>query len=338
MPRNTEDAGTALRKLLGAPLVTVGNPANLLDRPVDVLALGAGLLLVSNELGLTVVDTSSFQAADATLTALAALDATAGLVEQTGADTFTKRALGVAASTSVPTRADADGRYCRPGTAESVTAFWDLVRPTLQGDSGSALPFAILSDPSTSGSVELLPDPSGITAARSLTVQDYSGTLPIMERNGHRGLLLLADQTDASGVLADATGMGYAVAAGEAYAFEFYVVWQTTNTANGIKLSVTTPASPTTLSFTIEGYANTAPGTGSNTGAYHGHEQTSGNAISVPAVNGSAINIDLLAIVRGVLYNGANAGTLQLKFAGEDAVNTTTLRKGSCGFVRQVGG
>jgi hypothetical protein len=56
-------------------------------------------------------DIAGKQALDATLTALAALNATAGLLEQTGADTFTKRALGVAAATDVLTRADGDGRY-----------------------------------------------------------------------------------------------------------------------------------------------------------------------------------------------------------------------------------
>jgi hypothetical protein len=50
------------------------------------------------------------QPLDADLTAIAGLS-TNGLVERTGAGTAAIRAIGVAASTDVPTRADADGRY-----------------------------------------------------------------------------------------------------------------------------------------------------------------------------------------------------------------------------------
>lgn len=57
------------------------------------------------------------QPQSASLDALAALGGT-GLIEQTGANAFTNRAIGVAGASSIPTRADADARYVgRDGAA-----------------------------------------------------------------------------------------------------------------------------------------------------------------------------------------------------------------------------
>jgi hypothetical protein len=64
---------------------------------------------------------AAYQPLDATLTGLAALDPGAGLVEQTGATAFAKRALGAGASTSVPTRADGDARWGQLAVANAWT-------------------------------------------------------------------------------------------------------------------------------------------------------------------------------------------------------------------------
>lgn len=66
------------------------------------------------------------QPADATLTALAALDATSGLVEQTGANAFAKRPIGIGTAASIPTRSDSDGRY----VLQDVGPTWTLATGT----------------------------------------------------------------------------------------------------------------------------------------------------------------------------------------------------------------
>lgn len=94
----------------GAVVAVAGDyTADLIERGSS--DVDADLTTVEGDVVALATALTGKQPLDATLTALAGLNSTAGLVEQTGADTFTKRALGVAASTDVLTRADGDGRY-----------------------------------------------------------------------------------------------------------------------------------------------------------------------------------------------------------------------------------
>ena len=94
----------------------VAGPASAVANNIAVFNGATGKLIADGSAKI-----SDLQPIDATLTALAALSAAAGLIEQTGVDVFAKRALGVAAATSVPTRADADARYAPISVTGDVT-------------------------------------------------------------------------------------------------------------------------------------------------------------------------------------------------------------------------
>ncbi|CAO3438473.1 LamG-like jellyroll fold domain-containing protein [Azospirillum palustre] len=94
--------------------VQVGGTGGLMYLVVDESNLGnAAGYRAYTAARASAVDWSGVESKPALLTALASLDAGSGVLVQTGASTATKRAVGTAASTDIPDRAAADGRYAQ---------------------------------------------------------------------------------------------------------------------------------------------------------------------------------------------------------------------------------
>jgi hypothetical protein len=175
----------------------------------------------------------------------------------------------------------------------------------------------------------------GLLTRKSITASSLGTTIvpfnldanivTLVYLNRRRMAYKTADQTGIGTSFADVTGLGFSVAAGLNYAFEYNLIMDADATTTALFAAVNGPASPTSIYYTLT-YWTSAPASAEFTAAAYDavptHSQSQGTARSI-------------YVVKGILRNGANAGTL-IPRASREAGGSGNVRIGSYGIITQL--
>ncbi|MBI5233519.1 MAG: hypothetical protein HY880_04120 [Deltaproteobacteria bacterium] len=169
---------------------------------------------------------------------------------------------------------------------------------------------------SLNASTLVVQNPANATAtptASKIPIADSSGKLDDWLREVY--ISKASDTSNTTTTLADITGLSFTAAANKDYLIEAFIAYTTAATTTGIELAINGPASP--AGFAGQTIACTAASTlaGRTFNAYN----TSGGALSA-AITG--VNIAKMEIL---FKNGANAGTVTLRFASEVSASNVTV-------------
>lgn len=139
-------------------------------------------------------------------------------------------------------------------------------------------------------------------------------------------VFLGSDQTSTSTSFADVSGLTFSVAANTSYAFEFEGGFSSSAATEGQALSVNGPASPTSISYTVQSFNVNDASAPPRSDFVTAYDSTAALRMTGPSPGGTTCSWR----VKGILRNGANAGTLALRFRAETGGgNSVTIKAGS---------
>lgn len=208
-------------------------------------------------------------------------------------------------------------------SAKSVASAATLTTPrTINGASfnGSANITVTAAGSTLSDNVPVTKLNSG-TAASATTYWRGDGTWVTPPSGGATIAYKSADQTLIGTAYADVTSTGLAVAANTNYFFEFYLIADADAVTTGIDVAVNGPASPTSINYEQVYWTSATVRTERPASAYDANTAST-------ASNGATRAIYR---VRGILRNGANAGTLIARTKRENVGSGPNIRAGSFG-------
>jgi len=144
--------------------------------------------------------------------------------------------------------------------------------------------------------------------------------------DGEVAVVATQDTPNATVNLADAVGLTFAALANSTYIIEAYLVWATTSTGVGIKVSATASGSPTIVAGRFA--ADAANGT-PDSSSYNANDV-------VVTTSASPFTTNNFGYMSGILKTAGSASTWQLRFAAE-TTGTITIKIGSTIRYRKVG-
>lgn len=171
------------------------------------------------------------------------------------------------------------------------------------------------------------------TAGKIVSVQNNDVEKAYIDKDGQviglntwHLVMASADRTTTSSAFGNVTDLSFAVSASANYEWECRLAVSRAATATALQMQFTGPAASTAV--TISGDA--LNGDESGGGIAHWRTVTAfSSALGTYVYTGATTATATVLTLRGLLRNGANAGTVQLQFASSDNTNTVTVLKGS---------